>query len=384
MNDPKPLTVHVLRQREKGHRLWEQNQLASRILRENPILDRLPTIVVVLNDMRQIVYYNRSLGQLLGTELQPEKVLGLRVGELMGCVYSTQSERGCESTEFCRMCGAVDTILTGLAGTESTKECSVSRPGGDALDMKLWAMPITIGDEPYVLLNIMDISLEKRRQVMERIFFHDILNTAGSIRGIAEILQEMVPEDARHIAEILFDSASHLVDEISWQKILVQVENGQLQGNYSHLLTSTILEDLVQMHSNAPHGRNKVVAIAPTAVGVILESDPTILRRVLGNMVKNALEAVPEQGVVTLDCQLVAEGKVCFSVHNPTVIDKDTQLQIFRRSFSTKGAGRGWGTYSIKLLSQRYLFGDVDFTSCEKEGTTFRATFPLQIPREDD
>lgn len=33
------------------------------------------------------------------------------------------------------------------------------------------------------------------------------------------------------------------------------------------------------------------------------------------------------------------------------------QLQIFNRSFSTKGKGRGTGTYSMKLLTKRYLKG---------------------------
>lgn len=54
--------------------------------------------------------------------------------------------------------------------------------------------------------------------------------------------------------------------------------------------------------------------------------------------------------------------------------------QIFNRSFSTKGAGRGVGTYSIKLLGERYLSGKVSFTSTPDEGTTFSIKLPIKGP----
>jgi sensor histidine kinase regulating citrate/malate metabolism len=52
-------------------------------------------------------------------------------------------------------------------------------------------------------------------------------------------------------------------------------------------------------------------------------------------------------------------------------------LQIFQRSFSTKGAGRGLGTYSIKLLGERYLHGTVSFASSAEQGTIFQISLPL-------
>jgi signal transduction histidine kinase len=50
------------------------------------------------------------------------------------------------------------------------------------------------------------------------------------------------------------------------------------------------------------------------------------------------------------------------------------QLQIFQRFFSTKGPGRGLGTYSMKLFGERYLKGKVDFSSQAPQGTTFTVT----------
>ena len=100
------------------------------------------------------------------------------------------------------------------------------------------------------------------------------------------------------------------------------------------------------------------------------------MRRVLSNMLKNALEATAPGQTVTLNCTERGDS-AAFTVHNREVMPADVQLQIFQRSFSTKGeAGRGIGTYSIKLLGEQYLGGKVEFTSREAEGTSFVLTVP--------
>ncbi|MBM3132840.1 MAG: ATP-binding protein, partial [Chloroflexi bacterium] len=70
------------------------------------------------------------------------------------------------------------------------------------------------------------------------------------------------------------------------------------------------------------------------------------------------------------------DGGVRFWVHNPTFMPREAQLQVFNRSFSTKGQGRGLGTYSMKLLTERYLKGKIGFDSSETGGTTFWAWYP--------
>ena len=47
-------------------------------------------------------------------------------------------------------------------------------------------------------------------------------------------------------------------------------------------------------------------------------------------------------------------------------------------TFSTKGAGRGLGTYMLRFLTEQYLGGSAEFSSSEKDGTTFRIRIPLK------
>lgn len=93
-------------------------------------------------------------------------------------------------------------------------------------------------------------------------------------------------------------------------------------------------------------------------------------------MTKNAAEATPENGTIRVSC-LKNPTSALFSVNNPGIIPPDVQLQIFQRSYTTKGYGRGLGTYSMKLFGENYLKGKVYFTSDEKHGTTFTIELPF-------
>ena len=111
----------------------------------------------------------------------------------------------------------------------------------------------------------------------------------------------------------------------------------------------------------------------------IIQTDPQLLKRVIGNMLKNAIEASLPGQSITLSCEQL-DGNVSIDVHNPSVIPQDVRLQIFNRYFSTKkGPGHGIGTYSMKLLGEKYLNGCVWFTSTPEAGTTFTITLPLNI-----
>lgn len=59
-------------------------------------------------------------------------------------------------------------------------------------------------------------------------------------------------------------------------------------------------------------------------------------------------------------------------------MDESTQKLVFQRSFSTKGEGRGLGTYSMNLIVRKYLRGKIDFLTGEKEGTTFYIGLPVK------
>lgn len=352
---------------------------AHGVLRQ--VLDAMPVAVVILNAYRQIVYGNSLLLQVTDAETLPE-VLGLRPGEILSCIHAFDGKGGgCGTTRFCSECGAVRAIQTSLMGKQTLEECSILRHRRgtvEPLDLRVWTTPLTLEGQDFIIFAIMDIAHERRRQALERIFFHDILNTATVLQSALELLRMGHTQLDAEWWDLLYTSAHQLVQEIRAQRDLLAAENGSLQVSPQEVVTTALLQQVVDLYSRHALAEGRVLRMAPDAEAITFTTDPTLLLRVLGNMVKNALEASAAGEVITLDCRR-CDRAICFSVHNAAYMPEPVQLQIFQRSFSTKGSGRGLGTYSMKLLSEGYLQGTVTFRSTPEEGTTFIATYPLHL-----
>jgi signal transduction histidine kinase len=238
---------------------------------------------------------------------------------------------------------------------------------------------VEVADERYVVCHISDISHEKRRYALEHIFLHDILNTAGNILNLTQAIEEGIPEDARDWVDMMSHAARRLVSEIQGQRQLMEAESGELALSLTSVETVSVLADLAGMYATSAVGRGRNLVVAAGAENLWMATDPALLSRVLSNLVKNALEASLPGQTVTLDCRSQGE-MVHFTVHNPAVMPAEVRRQVFQRSFSTKGVGRGLGTYSVKLLTERYLGGTAAFRSAAGEGTTFRVVYPQSLP----
>jgi len=250
----------------------------------------------------------------------------------------------------------------------------------EPLDLRVWSRPIVVEDETFTIFSVMDISDEKRRKALERIFFHDVLNTAGGLKGLADLLIETRCSEVeiKEIASMLSESSQQLVEEISAQQMLSAAERGELQVVVEPLHSLELMCRVIRQFHPHSSSQNKKVDVDVSAESFDFVSDPVLIRRVLINLTKNAVEAVDEGGRVILNCFTDA-GKVCFTVHNKTVIPDEIQRQLFTRSFSTKGSGRGLGTYSIRLITEKYLHGEVSFVSNQEQGTVFTVCYPGEI-----
>lgn len=357
-----------------GNTLFGQIEFFKSIPLIQTLLAVVPDVVFVINQQREIVFSNRALSGVSASG--GESAVSLRPGSAFDCVHAAE-DGTCGTTQFCRTCGANETLNASIGGVPASEECRITRTDGTSLDFRVWGKPLEIGGERFSVFVAQDISHEKRRRALERIFFHDVLNTAGSVYGFADLLQMATEDELAMIKNQLVIATERLVDEILAQRELTQAENNEIQPEPMLIDSLDLLKGVGDLYASHLVCEGKSVKIDPRSEPIVFESDATLLRRVLGNMVKNALEASNQGQTVTLYCGACDDG-VEFVVHNPTVMPRDTRLQIFKRSFSTKGAGRGLGTYSMKLLTEQYLGGRISFSSSKAKGTCFRARYPLQ------
>ncbi|MBK8660472.1 MAG: HAMP domain-containing histidine kinase [Ignavibacteriales bacterium] len=342
------------------------------------VLNAIPEFVMILNVEREIVFANESLLEYLHAG-EDFLLKGLRPGEAINCQHADANAAGCGTSEFCKTCGAVISILNSQNGSpEVVQECRITQSDGcTALDLRVKSTQLNIDNENFTVFTVSDISNEKRRSALERIFFHDILNTAGGILGYTQILKDAEPEELAIFSESIEELSKRLIEEIQAQKQLIAAEGGKLDLRKTVVNTKLLVNETIELYKNHVVAEGKNI-VAGRLLDIDIISDRSLLGRVLGNMVKNALEADPAGSTITISC-FPGDQKVVFSVHNTTFMPQHVQLQIFNRSFSSKGKGRGLGTYSMKLLSERYLSGTVSFESAKEQGTTFYAQYPLQI-----
>lgn len=344
------------------------------------ILDAMPDLVMVLNTDRQIIYGNAALSAFADAQ-GCSTYIGIRAGELLCCRYALAAECGCGTAEECRECGAIQAILATLEGGKSNAECRIlaeTPTGPEAIDLRVWGTPFEWNSEQFALMVAGDISHEKRRNVLERIFFHDILNTAGAINSMTDmLLSGMISfEEAK---EDLHLTARTLLSEICTQRDLLAAEKNELAVRIVPVQTREILESVTAQYRNQPAEPARGLIIEKDSENTALTTDPALLVRVLGNLVKNAIEAESSPGEIRVSCRCEGTDRVAFTCSNPSFIPPSQQAHIFHRSFSTKGAGRGIGTYSVKLLTEKYLKGSVRFTSSPESGTRFTVSLPRSL-----
>lgn len=112
---------------------------------------------------------------------------------------------------------------------------------------------------------------------------------------------------------------------------------------------------------------------------IIANFDRTQLIRVVTNLVKNAIQAIPEgrEPMIFVDLKVENDDVVIKITDNGSGITEENKPMIFEPKFTTKSSGMGLGLPMIKNIIETYK-GSITFTSQEGKGTIFKVTFPKQ------
>lgn len=344
------------------------------------VLKSLGGFVMILNEHRQVLAASPELMEALDIN-EPGQAIGFRPGELLECVHNSNAPAGCGTSEACQHCGAVLAILgSQQSGEVMSGECSLTMQGEhgiECVEFRVHVTPLTIGNNKLQIFVLQDISAEKRRDILERVFFHDLRNTLGGLLGLGQILQQS--NNPEEIASKIVTLSQRLAQEINNQQVLIMAERGEITIELDFIRVCDVMNSITNIFEKHETSLNKTLDIQMVDDHTLAYTDVTLLTRILVNMVKNALEASNPGEIVKLWFEH-KNGRPVFHVHNPAFMPGEVALRVFQRSFSTKASsGRGLGTYSMKLFGETYLKGNVDFETSEEHGTTFSISLPLMI-----
>ena len=108
-------------------------------------------------------------------------------------------------------------------------------------------------------------------------------------------------------------------------------------------------------------------------------ADKDQLSRVFGNILSNAIQAIPagKKGVIEIDIQKKGDKVITSIGDNGRGINKELKEKLFQPNFTTKSSGMGMGLAICKNIVED-LDGEIWFETGEKQnGTTFFIMLPL-------
>jgi signal transduction histidine kinase len=114
----------------------------------------------------------------------------------------------------------------------------------------------------------------------------------------------------------------------------------------------------------------------PPASGDLFEvmGEGLLCHSMLGNLIKNAVEASPKGGRVTVTLERASDPSI--HIHNLGAVPAEIRDTFFEKyATSGKHGGTGLGTYSARLIAETQR-GTIAMRTSDEEGTTMTITLP--------
>ena len=228
------------------------------------------------------------------------------------------------------------------------------------------------------------LELERRRQDVERIVRHELRTPASAALAVSRMLTEdaSLSPASRELTAELEKLARRMLDTIDLHTDIHRLES----GDYVPPAQAVDLARVCRLAALdvAWITREKGVEVcAPRQAGdgadVFLVGDERLLRSAVANLLKNAVEASPEDGRVEM--RLEPDGGVCtLSVRNDGAVAPSMRGTLFEKHATYgKPKGQGLGCYLARLVAEAHG-GCIRLAGAEDDETEVRLTLPLLQP----
>ena len=213
------------------------------------------------------------------------------------------------------------------------------------------------------------------REDVERMTRHDLKNPLTAIINTSESLLESkyLGGEQKEQIETVRKSSYTILGMIDRSMDLYKMETGQYKLNSESIDIVSITQSVVDdARVNAKEYGITVLFDAPD--NCLVSAEQLLTFSMLGNLVKNAVEASPKKGNVSVSVS--CDESVSISIHNQGVIPEEIRDNFFEKYVTSgKESGTGIGTYSARLMAE-VQGGSIAFETTEAGGTTLTVTLP--------
>ena len=212
---------------------------------------------------------------------------------------------------------------------------------------------------------------------------HEIRNPLTPMKLIVQHLEMIRRQRPENLEEYLIRSNKVLLDQIdNLEKIVSEFANFAKmpqKANNEPFVINDLVNSVGDLFSQKEDGKEIVFSLNVSEERYTVYADRTLLTGALNNLVKNAIQAIPENREGRVSVSLYRRGAVAVIriSDNGTGIPKDIQDKIFTPNFTTKQYGNGIGLLITKNIIQS-VNGRITFETADNEGTDFFVELDIQ------
>ena len=203
---------------------------------------------------------------------------------------------------------------------------------------------------------------------------HEIKNPLFPIRLSIENLQRAYRgkgNQSQGFEEIFVQCTDIVIEEVERLQRLVDEFNQFARMPYAERKLSDlnqIVQNVVNLYAESIENIQMKVNLDPNLPSFSLDSEQ--ITQALGNLITNAIEAMPHGGTLDVSAQLVNGGKIQIKIQDTGIgMSPETLAQIFEPYYTTKDTGTGLGMAIVQRIVTDHD-GEIFVESEEGVGTT--------------
>lgn len=206
---------------------------------------------------------------------------------------------------------------------------------------------------------------------------HEIRNPLGSIAGSVQLLRTSsgLSGDDRKLCEIIQSEASRLNDLVTDMMDVARPRKPEL----ALVDASRTAREVVALAGKSGRGASDVHLAFSGPESAVIRADPSQLRQLVWNLVRNAVQASTAGDTVTVLVEDAGNEGVSLTVSDTGVgMDEEALTHLFDAFFTTRSRGTGIGLAVVKRIADEHGFS-IDVQSERGSGATFRVRLgPVQ------
>jgi two-component system sensor histidine kinase PilS (NtrC family) len=247
-----------------------------------------------------------------------------------------------------------------------------------------------IGDilifQDLTLIKEMENALEKSRRLaligeMAAGLAHEMRNPLASILGSIQVLKRdlKLNDSDERLMQIIMRGKDQLESFIKDFLLLARPTS----GNHEPILVDQIVEDVLESIHYVPDWNDHININLSLSDHLTVYANKTEMREVIWNLVLNAIQAMPEGGILSVETKVInndaskefVELRITDTGYG---IDNQYLEKIFEPFYTTKEKGTGIGLAIVNRIVESYA-GHIKVESTPEKGTTFIVTLPLNM-----